>query len=68
MKRSDRIKLMAATLRTANVFRTTGTNYYGQEVGWPYPMSDKEAVDLAFSMDKYIDEHITEENKTGGPK
>jgi hypothetical protein len=62
MNRADRLKLMAATLRTSSVFRATGKDIYGQDVGWAYPVTDKEAVDLAFAMDAYIDSRIKEEN------
>ena len=62
MERADRLKLMATTLRCASVQRITGSNFYGQDCGAFYPLNDKEAVDLAFQMDAYIDSRIKDEN------
>jgi hypothetical protein len=65
MKRADRLKMMAATLRTGMIFRETGHDPWGARIGHLYPLGDVEAIELAFAIDANIDERIRKENMKG---
>jgi hypothetical protein len=56
---------MAATIRTGSIHRTTGLDGFGHQVGYFYPLTAEEAIDLAFTMDAEIDKLMRKANTKG---